>query len=341
MLPFPFVIGANLAVGKQWGLAVTTMFGAFAVGLIALFGLADLAGLPLLAPTLGAQSRFALDAGMVVTAATAAGFLIRPIRRDVAAFIPIDPDDPVHELALVFAIALLGLLITSIAFTDVLASNSAQPPLTILDLVEDELPLLVTALAGVGIFIRRTPVQTARRLGIVVPSWWEIPLALACAGVFFAFVNASDTLSHMWSPDLARRVDATSRHVFGQLTTNWWGVVALAVVPAICEEVMFRGALQPRIGLVFTALLFTSFHTEYGLSFDTLAIFVVAMGLGLIRKYTNTTTSCTCHVSYNLLVGIGIAGAALNAALALEAALIGISAYAVWTERRRRAARAA
>ena len=77
MLPVPFVIGANLAVGKQWGLAVTTMFGAFAVGLLALFGLADLAGLPLLAPTLGPQSRFALDAGMVVTAAAAAGFLIR------------------------------------------------------------------------------------------------------------------------------------------------------------------------------------------------------------------------------------------------------------------------
>jgi len=335
------VIGANLAVGKQWGLAVTTMFGAFAVSLLALFGLADLAGLPLLAPTLGAQSRFALDAGLVVTSVAAAGFLIRPIRRDVAAVIPIDPDNPVHELALVFVVALLGLQITSIAFTDVLASNNSQPPLTILDLVEDEFPFLVTALIGVGIFIRRTPGETARRLGVVVPFWWQIPLAVACAGAFFAFINASDTLSHVWSPDLARRVEATSQHVFGQLTANWWGVVALGVVPAICEELMFRGALQPRIGLVLTALLFTSIHTEYGLSLDTLAIFVIAIGLGLIRKYTNTTTSCTCHVSYNLLVGIGIAGSALTAAVGVETALIGISGYAVWAQLRRRAARAA
>jgi len=341
MLPFPFVIGANLAVGKQWGLAVTTTFGAFAVSLLALFGLADLAGLPLLAPTLGAQSRFAIDAGMVVTAAAAAGFLIRPIRRDVAGFIPIDPDNPVHELALVFAVALLGLQVTSIAFTDVLASNNAQPPLTILDLFEDEVPFLITGIVGVGIFIRRSPAESARRLGVVVPAWWQIPLALACAGAFFAFINALDTLSHVWSPDLARRVDVTSLHVFGQLTGHWWGVVALAVVPGICEELMFRGALQPRLGLVLTALLFTSIHTEYGLSFDTLAILLIAIGLGLIRKYTNTTTSCACHVSYNLLVGIGITGAALNPALAVEAALIGISGYAVWTERRRRAAGAA
>ncbi len=341
MLPFPFVIGANLAVGKQWGLAVTTTFGAFAVSLLALFGLADLAGLPLLATTLGAQSRFALDAGMVVTAAAAAGFLIRPIRRDVAAFIPIDPDNPVHELALVFAVALLGLQVTAIAFTDVLASNNSQPPLTILDLLEDELPFLITAIVGVGIFVRRSPAESARRLGVVLPAWWQVPLAVACAGAFFGISQASDGLSHLWSPDLAHRVDATTLHVFGQLN-NPYGIAAIALIPGICEELMFRGALQPKLGLVLTALLFTSIHTEYGLSFDTLAIFVIAIGLGLIRKYTNTTTSCACHVSYNLLVGIGIAGAALNAALAVEAALIGISGYALWTERRRRtAARAA
>jgi CAAX protease family protein len=340
MLPVPFVIGANLAVGKQWGLAVTTMFGAFAVSLLALFGLADLAGLPLLVPTLGAQSKFALDAGLVVTAAAAAGFLIRPIRRDVAGFIPIDPDDPVHELALVFAVALLGLQVTSIAFTDVLASNNSQPPLTILDLFEDELPFLITGIVGVGIFIRRSPAESARRLGVVRPAWWQLPLALACAGVFFGASQASDALSHLWSPDLAHRVDATTQHVFGQLD-NPFGIAAIALIPGICEEVMFRGALQPRLGLVLTALLFTSIHTEYGLSFDTLAIFVIAIGLGLIRKYTNTTTSSVCHVSYNLLVGIGIAASTLTAAVAVEAALIGISGYAVWTQLRRRAARTA
>jgi uncharacterized protein len=340
LLPVPFVIGANLAVGKQWGLAVTTMFGAFAVSLLALFGLADLAGLPLLSSTLTAQSKFALDAGTVVTAVAAAGFLIRPIRRDVSSFIPIDPDDPVHELALVFAVALLGLQISAIAFTDVLASNTSQPPLTILDLFEDELPFLVTAIVGVGIFMRRTPAESARRLGVVVPTWWQLPLALACAGLFFAVSQASDTLSHLWTPALAERVDSTTQHVFGQLD-NPWGVAAIALIPGICEELLFRGALQPRIGLVFTAVLFTSVHTEYGLSFDTLAVFVIAIGLGVIRKYANTTTSCTCHVGYNLLVGIGIAGAALNAALAIEAVLIGISGYGIWTARRRRAAQPA
>jgi membrane protease YdiL (CAAX protease family) len=111
-------------------------------------------------------------------------------------------------------------------------------------------------------------------------------------------------------------------------------VVLLAVVPGLCEDILFRGALQPRIGLVATALLFTSTHTEYGLSFVILAVFVLALGLGYIRKYTNTTTSMTCHVAYNLLVGIGIAGAVLYAAIALEVVLIAVSAYAIWNQRR-------
>ena len=316
------------------------MLGGFFVGLLALFGLADLLGLPLLSADLGPQARFALDAGTVVTAAAAAGFLIRPIRKDVSAVIPIDPDNPVHTMALVFATVLLGIQLTSIAFTDVLATSNAQPALTVLDLFEDELPFLVAAVVGVGLFIRRSVPASAGRLGLVVPRWWHIALALACTGIFFGLGQASDVLSHMFTPQVAHRVDATTQHVFGLLNNDALGIVAVALIPGICEELLFRGALQPRLGLVVTALLFTSIHTEYGLSLDTLTVFLIAIGLGLIRKYTNTTASCVCHISYNLLVGIGIAGALQSAALIAEAALVAVSVYAIWAERRRHAAEA-
>jgi hypothetical protein len=70
---------------------------------------------------------------------------------------------------------------------------------------------------------------------------------------------------------------------------------------------------------------------------DTLAIFLIALGLGLIRKYTNTTASCTCHVSYNLLAGIGIAGAAVGPAIAIEAVLVAATAYGIWSSRQKSA----
>jgi membrane protease YdiL (CAAX protease family) len=101
--------------------------------------------------------------------------------------------------------------------------------------------------------------------------------------------------------------------------------------------VLFRGALQPRIGIIATALLFASIHSEYGLSFDTLSVFVIALGLGLIRKYTNTTASMACHILYNLVVGIGIAGAQLEVAIVAEVLLIAVTAYGIWSARRRTA----
>jgi hypothetical protein len=335
-MPLPLVITANAAVGKAWAPAATVVLGGFAVAVTALFGVLDMVGVPMLSSGLSAQGRFAVDAGTIVTSVAAAGFLIKPIRKDLAAFLPIDPDNPVHALALVLALLLFGTQVTSIFFTDVLASNTAQPPLTLADLFLNETPFLILALAGVGIFIRRNAGGAAGRLGLVRPAWWHIPLALAGAGAFFALGQGADSLSHTLSPDVARRVDTTTQHLFGQLD-NPTGVVLLALLPGICEELLFRGALQPRIGLVATALLFTSIHTQYGISIDTVTIFVIALGLGLIRKYANTTASCTCHISYNLLVGIGVAGVALEAAVAVELVLVALTGYAIWSNRRRAA----
>jgi len=335
-MPLPLVITANAAVGKAWAPVATVVLGGFAVALTALVGLLDMVGVPMLTSGLSAQARFAVDAGTIVTAVAAAGFLIKPIRRDLAAFLPIDPDNPVHALALVLALLLFGTQVTSIFFTDVLASNTAQPPLTLADLFLNETPFLILAAAGVGIFIRRNPAGAGARLGLVRPAWWHIALALAGAGAFFALGQASDALSHSWSPDVAHRVDTTTQHLFGQLDTPT-GILLLALLPGICEELLFRGALQPRIGLVATALLFTSIHTQYGISVDTATIFVIALGLGMIRKYANTTASCTCHISYNLLVGIGVAGVALEAAIVVEVLLVALTVYAIWSNRRRAA----
>ncbi len=334
-MPLPLAVAANTFVGKPWGEGAGAMLAGFTVVLVGLAGIFDLAGLPVITPAgLTAQARFAVDAGLIVTAAAAGGFIFKPIRKDAAMVLPINPSDPVHLMALVLSVLLLGFEVTFIVFTDVLAANNAQPPLSLLDLFEAELPFLIVALAGVGIFQRRRIAAAAERLGLVTPAWWHVTLALAAAGVFFAFVAQMDTLSHQLTPDIAHRVDVTTQHVFGQLSSPL-DIVALAVLPGVCEEILFRGALQPRIGIIATALLFAAIHTEYGRSLDTLAVFVVALGLGLIRKYTNTTASCTCHVTYNLLVGFGVTGAFLGGAVAAEVALAAATGYGIWSNRKR------
>lgn len=331
---------ANVAVGRSWAPVATPILAVYAPLITGLIGGLDMLAAPfgagLQAGGLSAQSRFAVDAGYIVTAVAAAGFVFKAIRRDLAAFVPIDPDNPVHALALSLATVFFGTQVTFILFTDVLASARSQPPLTILDLFLNEVPFLILGVAGVGIFVRRKAGDTTRRLGFVRPAWWNLVLALAAAGAFFALAQGSDTLNHLWAPAVARNVDSATAHIFGGLE-NPVGIFAVALIPGICEELLFRGALQPRIGLLATALLFTSIHTQYGFSVDTLAIFLIAVGLGIIRKYTNTTASCTCHVGYNLLAGFGIASAATPAAIAVEVILIAVAAWGFLAGRRRAA----
>jgi len=332
------VIAANAAVGRRWAPLAIGILAGVSAGVAFLIGALDLAGAGRAAGGAG-QSPVAIDVGIMVTAALAAALASKPLRERVAKFLPIDPDNPVHALALVLAVLLFGTQVTSIVFTSVGAST--QTALTLGDLISQELPFLIVGGAGVGLFMRRNLSQAAERLGLVVPAWWQVVLAVAAAGVFFAFGLSMDWLSHTWTPDVARQVDSTSQRLFGGLGTPM-GIAALALAPGICEEIMFRGALQPRLGMIATALLFTCIHTQYGLSLDALSVFVIAIGLGLLRRFTNTTTSVITHSTYNLIVGlagIGIAGSKreVGIVVAVEVVLLAVSAYGIWSVRRRAA----
>ena len=329
------MIAANAAVGRRWAHLAIGILAGVSAGVTFLIGALDLSGAGSTVGGPSTQNPVPIDVGIMVTAAIAAALASKPLRERVAGVLPIDPDNPVHALALVLAVLLFGTQVTSIVFTNLGATTQTQ--LTLGDLFSQEVPFLILAAAGVGLFMRRNLPQAAERLGLVVPAWWHVVLAVAAAGAFFAFGIGMDWLSHTWTPEVARQVDSTTQRLFGGLGTPL-GIAVLALAPGICEEIMFRGALQPRLGLIATALLFTCIHTQYGLSLDALSVFVIALGLGLIRRFTNTTTSVICHSTYNLIVGlagIGIAGLRIEVAILLELILVAVSAYAIWSNRRR------
>ena len=328
------VITANAAVGKRWAGHATGILAGLTAGAAFLVGALDLGGAGLVQAGPGGQ-QVGLDAGIMATAAVAAVMAARPVRERIARVLQIDPDSPVHAYALVLAVIMFGTQLATIVFVDVLAVDQQLPPISLGDILASEIPFLVMALAGVGLYIRRSTASAAERLGLARPAWWQIALALAAAGAFFVLIQGADRLSHIWTPGIASQVDQTTQHAFGGLNDPL-GIGAIALLPGICEEILFRGALQPRLGLLVTAVLFTSIHTQYGLSFDALAVFGVAIGLGLVRKYANTTTSCVCHVTYNLLAGVGIASGLIGVAVAVELVLLALTGYGLWSRRRRR-----
>ncbi len=269
---------------------------------------------------------------LVATGLAVAALSGRPARAAISRVMPIDPDSALDVTALALTAILFGNQIGDQVSSNVLAQIGSGQQLTTLDLLAQEIPFLVMALFGVGLFLRRPLRLALFRLGIVRPSPWQVLLALAAAGIFVAFATGADALAGHITPGLEQRVTAANQHLFGHLEGPG-GIAAIALAAGICEEALFRGALQPRLGLLWPALVFASVHTQYGLSLDTAAVFLLAIGLGWLRRVTNTTSSMVCHVVYNAVVGVGISLPLAGPAVLVEVVLLAVSGFAAFTGR--------
>ncbi|MCX6043262.1 MAG: CPBP family intramembrane metalloprotease, partial [Caldilinea sp.] len=67
----------------------------------------------------------------------------------------------------------------------------------------------------------------------------------------------------------------------------------------IGEEALFRGALLPRFGRVYTALLFALLHSNYGITLSTVVVLLLGLMLGWLATRYNTTTAMIAHAVYN------------------------------------------
>lgn len=288
-LPLPLVFLANLAVlgkgprerpGWYWLLLAAV------AACVVVLGLATVPG--------SAGYGVGLAAGGVGMGALA----LTPVRRFASRLLPIDSDSPLDAtalgLTLVVAAGQIGLQVSTNVLATIAAGSSESPA----DQVLTELPFLLGALLGVGIGIRRRPGPVLKRLGVTRPRVWQVLLAIACAGAFYAFALGAEALQRLLTPEVAAQVGSATGRLYRTVDTPL-GIVTIGLVPAICEETLFRGALQPRLGLIWTAVVFALLHTQYGLSIDELAVLILAFGLGILRRYTNTTTSMLCHALYN------------------------------------------
>lgn len=288
-LPLPLVFVANLAaIGRGprerpgWYWVVLSAAGVVVV----LLGLASIPG--------GAGQ----GVGLAVGGAGMAALGLAPARRLAARVLPIDPQSPLDATALGFTLVVAASQVGLQVSSNVLATIAAGASESDTDQVLTELPFLLGALLGVGLGIRRRPGPVLARLGLTVPRLWQVLLALVCAGAFYAFGIGAEALQQWLTPGVASQVGSATGRLY-RTVDNPIGIVTIALVPAICEETLFRGALQPRLGLIWTAIVFALLHTQYGFSIDELAVLILAFGLGLLRRWTNTTTSMLCHALYN------------------------------------------
>lgn len=99
----------------------------------------------------------------------------------------------------------------------------------------------------------------------------------------------------------AGRMSAAMARVVGPV--SGWTTLWLAAASALGEELLFRGALQPSLGLVATSLLFAAVHVPLERDLALWPTFALGAGLllgGMAEATGALLAPVVCHFSINL-----------------------------------------
>ena len=258
--------------------------------------------------------------GLLASACISVLCFLPAVRRKFAQVLDISPQSFVHATALatVFAIMLMS-MIPLLAF-----GGPPALPLLQVQMASGDAPdageqlrttfySFVWALPGtflaVGYPLRRTWQEAQQRLGLVRPTVRQLILSVVMTGVLLGVMPLmGHGIEFLWKA-LGWPItdEETIKQLFG-FTAGPVGAIVAAVVAGLGEELVFRGVLQPRLGIFLPALMFTAVHAlQY--NFDAL-IQVLFLGIvfGVIRKRTNTTTSAIIHGAYDFVLLIAMNG---------------------------------
>jgi len=122
--------------------------------------------------------------------------------------------------------------------------------------------------------------------------------AVIALGIFGTFL---DNLMTRLTPEQSKNIQQVSDQLLKNVD-SLAPAIAIALAAGIGEEIMFRGALQPRLGIVAAALIFAVLHAQYAISLATLEIFILGVFLGLLRRRAGTTAAIIAHSGYDMIL---------------------------------------
>jgi len=247
----------------------------------------------------------------------------RRVRLFLARYIPIDPDNFVHTVALVMITALMIippvplLVIGHPPLVDLMANPEfAIASMTPADAAKSDAYGLFWTIFGsfiaVGLFVKRSLPETLERLGVVMPTLRSVAFALGVgAALVLVFSVVDNAIMAVWEYFGWYVTDADyTEALFASYLTPVAALVA-AVVAGVGEEIAIRGVLQPRFGIAISVLVFAALHA-YQYAWDgLLSVLLAGLVFAYLRVRTNTTVCAITHATYDfilfslIILGIG------------------------------------
>lgn len=313
--------GGGLLIGQQEMAALTAIGGLFVAAhaadldrrwrgfylLVAwvapLGGAVLLAAVGVIALQGGLSSPARLAAAGVAFAGSALSLasLLRPVGNGLASLLFRTPD-PSHVLRLSSRLIMIGFLVALpgwFVFRDVFDTLFTDPTALFehVTLGGGLVGYVLLALASVGLMVRRNLKATLERLGITPINAAQMAVVAGGVVALFALNVAADWAQRTFFPALWESDHAVNQAIASGLTVGQ--VLMLGLSAGVGEEITLRGALQPRLGVLLTALLFASLHVQYSW-FGILVIFALGLILGAIRARTSTSVAIAIHTLYDV-----------------------------------------
>ncbi len=218
------------------------------------------------------------------------------------------PESIPHMNGLWIYITTLAFLLTHMEITGFQMPSIMIPvPVTLDQLFSyNFLGLILLAVCGAGIFISRKPLEVLRRLGLVKPKLWQVGVGIA--GIFMTFAYDWLWSYYTHGQEGLGYADKLSHYNEGTFVGGASAGAAAGVASAtgICagfgEEILIRGALQPVFGIIPAAFMHGVLHGQFAHApLLIVQVFGWSALMGIIRRYTNTTTTIITHVGFNFV----------------------------------------
>jgi hypothetical protein len=210
-----------------------------------------------------------------------------------------DDSSTLRLAARLVSLTLLISLPAALAFSRMMDSLLGSPELLTgaRVLAGELLGYLVLTLAGVGFLVRRDLPQSAERLGLRRLRARDLGFIVAGAAALLALNTGTEWLQRTSFPALWAHDHEVNDALVKGLSAGQ--AVLLGVTAGVGEELTMRGALQPRLGLILTSVLFAGLHVQYSW-FGMLVVMLIGVLLGVLRKRTSTTVCIAVHALYDV-----------------------------------------
>jgi membrane protease YdiL (CAAX protease family) len=131
--------------------------------------------------------------------------------------------------------------------------------------------------------------------------WIQLPL-----GVFVGYILGK-LAQALVSSKLLKKTEKKYAALIGSLNLNQWSIIGLSLCAGIGEEILFRGAIQPFLGIWITAFIFVAIHgylnpLDWRLSIYGLFMTIAIALLGYMTESLGILSAIMAHATIDYVL---------------------------------------